>query len=115
MNSSEMFNREKKAAKLAAFLYGLGGVTAAHVLSATEEDWANIAHRAGCNPPNPKDPKPTVDAVLVALERMYLDGPEPKSAQQEADEAAEADQKAEGKWLDQQMDETGAIRTPGRE
>ncbi len=113
MNSSEMFNREKKAAKLAAWLYELGGVTAAHVLSATESDWAHIAHKAGCNPPNTKNPKPTVDAVVAALERMYLDGPEPKPAQQEADEAAAADAKAEAKWEEQQ--EYAGNRCPERE
>lgn len=113
MSSSEIFYREIKAQKLAAYLYELRGVTAEMVLSTTETDWANIAKRAGCNPPNPKNPKPTVDAVVAALERMYLDGgPEPKSAQQESDEASAADEKAEGAWLDKQMMETGNERTP---
>ncbi len=114
MNSSEMFNREKKAAKLAEVLYILGGVTPAMVLSATAEDWENIAQRAGCKPPNPKNPKPTVDAVLVALERMNLDGTaEPNPAQQEADEAVAADAKAEAEWEEKQ--EYAGNRTPERE
>ncbi len=122
MNNSEMFNREKKAAKLAKFLFSIG-VTAEHVLSATEDDWKWIAmettkkYGEPTNPPNKDNPKPTIDAIIAMLTRMYVDaecdGPDgPKTAQQESDEAAAADEKAEGEWLEKQMMETGNERTP---
>lgn len=97
MTSGEMFNREKKAAKLARFLFDLGA-TSEHVLSATEEDWRVIADKAGCNPPNPKNPKPTIDVILAMLAREY---------------AAAADEKAEQKWEESQ--EYAGNRCPPRE
>ncbi len=124
MNSSEMFNREKKAAKLAKACFRIRA-TAEDVLSADAEDWRHIAALATewceepTNPPNEKNPKPTVDAVIAALARLYdaerdmeYEG-EPKTAQQEADEAAEADDKAEAKWEESQ--EYAGNRCPERE
>ncbi len=113
MNTSEMHHREIKAAKLAAVLYKIGA-TVEDVVNASAEDWAKCAAAAGCKPPNPANPKPTVDAVLAALTRMHLDGTaEPKSAQQEADEAERADAKDTAKWEESQ--EYGGNRCPERE
>ncbi len=100
MNSSEMFNRDIKAAKLAGVFFKIGATTE-DVINATEADWRSCAGIAGCNPPNPKNPKPTIDAVLAALARMY------------ADEAAVADDKAEAKWEESQ--EYAGNRCPPRE
>ncbi len=93
MNSSEMFNREKKARKLAAFLFGIRA-TAEEVASATEKDWSDIAHHAQCHPPHSKE---TIGLVVGYLTMAYHDESlnqiaegEPKTAQQIADEAAEA-------------------------
>ncbi len=103
MNSSEMFNRDKKAAKLADACFRIRA-TAEDVLSAYAEDWKRIAELATewceepTNPPNEKNPKPTVDAVLAALARLY---------------AAEADDKAEAKWEESQ--EYAGNRCPPRE
>ncbi len=121
MNSSEMFNREKKAARLAAVLFECGA-TSEDVLTATPPMWEVCAHAAtqklwkdtGVKETvYPPHSQATVYAVVEHLNRLYLDGAaEPKSAQQEADEAAAADEKAEGEWLDKQMLETGNERTP---
>ncbi len=123
MNSSEMFNREKKAAKLAAVLFKCGATTE-DVMSATPEMWEMCAQAAGCHPPNSQE---TVRAVVEQLnllrdEKFDLWQKDPKTAQQEADEAAAAneaeaaaEEKAEGQWLDAQMSESGADRCPPRE
>ncbi len=106
MNNSEMFAREKKAAKLANACFRIGA-TAEEVLSATADDWEGIAKLASewsdshTNPPNKKNPKPTVDAVLALLARAY------------ADEAAKLERKAEGMWEESQ--EYGGNRCPERE
>ncbi len=115
MNSSEMFAREKKAAKLAAVLFRVGA-TADDVINATPASWrlcAEAATQQFGEVVHPPHSQATVYAVLETLNRMQ-EG-EPKSAQQESDEAAAADQKAEGEWLDRQMLETGNERTPRRE
>ncbi len=109
MNSNEMFNREKKAAKLAAVLFKCGA-TAEDVINATPQDWLMCSEVAGCLPPHSME---TVHAVLEALANLQL--AEQKTAQQESDEAAAADDKAEAKWEEQQMNETGADRCPTRE
>jgi hypothetical protein len=96
MNPAEQMNREKKAAKLAAVLFN-AHITPEELSEASPEDWEMAAEAAGCHPPHSQA---TIDLVVKMLAREY---------------AAEADEKAEGKWLDQQMDETGAMRTPGRE
>lgn len=109
MNNNELFAREKKAAKLAAVLFKCGA-TAEDVINATPESWAMAAEAAGCHPPHSQA---TVDLVVEMLARLQSDEPEPKSAQQEADEAAAADAKAEQKWEDSQ--EYGENRCPVRE
>ncbi len=106
MNSAEMFNREKKAAKLAAVLFK-ARVTVEEVLVADQKDWIRVAEIATretgepTNPPNKDNPKPTIDAVLALLARAY------------ADEADRADQKADQQWEESQ--EYGANRCPERE
>jgi len=131
-----MFAREKKAAKLADACFRIGA-TAEDVLSADAEDWKRIAELATewseepTNPPNPKNPKPTVDAVVAALVRMQKEVmPETEvctqpeggfgspfenytPAQQESDEAAAAERKAEDKWEESQ--EYAGNRCPPRE
>ncbi len=95
MNSSEMFAREKKAAKLAAVLFK-ANVTADDIANATPEEWAMAAKAAGCHPPHSQA---TIDAILVNLKRMEA-------------EAAE-DRKADDKWEEQQ--EYAGNRCPERE
>ncbi len=132
MNTSEMANREKKAVKLAEILYLLRA-TAEDVLKISEDEWKKVAQAATIkfeehtNPPNKDNPEPTISCVLALLARKYADEAmtkdadnvvaewlgEPKPAQQEADEAAEAVDKAEAKWEENQ--EYGVNRTPTRE
>ncbi len=102
MNTPEMLAREIKASKLAAVCFK-AGITVDELANATPEDWATCAGAAGCNPPNPKNPQPTIDRVMELLEKAY------------ADAAAEADDKAEAKWEENQMEESGADRCPPRE
>ncbi len=97
MNSSEMFAREKKAAKLAAVLFK-ANITAEEIAYATPDDWAMAAEAAGCHPPHSQA---TIDMILANLKRM-----ESESAE---------DRKADDKWEEQQMMETGGDRTPPRE
>ena len=99
MNSAEMFNREKKAAKMADFLF-VANITVDELSAATDEEWAKIAALSECKPPHSQATK---DRVAALLEKAY------------SDVAAEADEKAEGEWLDQQMEESGADRCPPRE
>ncbi len=76
MNSSEMFNREKKAARLTAVLVR-AKCTAEDVRNASEEDWTLCAKAATkifgetVNPPNPKNPQPTIEVILKMLARQY--------------------------------------------
>ncbi len=118
VNTSEMMNREKKARKMAAVLFK-ARITVEELANATPEEWGTIAASADCRPPHSQE---TIALVVSYLTMAYHDETinqlvedEPKSAQQEADEAAAADDKAEAKWHEQQMEETGADRTPGRE
>ncbi len=99
MSTPEMLNREIKATKMAAACFK-AGVTVDELAGASAEDWAMLAQAANCKPPNSKD---TVDRVLALLEKAY------------ADAAAEADDKADGEWENQQLLETGNDRTPPRE
>ncbi len=94
MNSSEMFNREIKASKMAAACFE-AGITIDELSICNEENWKTIASHANCKPPNSQETK---DRVLALLEKAY------------ADAAAEADDKAEAKWEENQMEETGADR-----
>ncbi len=122
MNSSEMFNREKKARKLAAVLFKCGA-TIEDVMTATPEMWKMCAQAAGCHPPNSQE---TVVAVVEQLNRLQdekfdLWQKEPNPAQQEADEEAEEaaaasdaqDQKEQEQWEESQ--EYGGNRCPERE
>ncbi len=121
MTTSEMLNREKKAARLAAVLFECGA-TAEDVLTATPPMWEVCAHAAtqklwkdtGVKETvYPPHSQATVYAVVEHLNRLYLDGSaESKPAQQEADEAAAADDKSEAQWEDRQMLETENERTP---
>ncbi len=95
MNSSEMFSRERKAAKLAAVLFK-ANVTAEDIANATPEEWAMAAESAGCKPPHSQA---TIDAVLANLVRMQAE--------------SEADQKSDDKWKESQ--EYGGNRCPERE
>jgi hypothetical protein len=97
MNTGEMFNREKKAAKMADALF-VARVTVEDMSAATPEDWETLATAAGCKPPHSQMTK---DLVLGMLARTY------------ADAAAAADDKAEQKWEESQ--EYGANRCPPRE
>jgi hypothetical protein len=105
MNSSEMFNRQKKAARLAEVLFECDA-TDEDVVLATPAMWKLCAEAATTKfnekvyPPNSQA---TVYAVLEALARV----------RKEAEVAK--DQKAEGEWLDRQKEETGADRCPPRE
>ena len=99
MNSSEMFNREIKASKMAAACFK-AGITIDELVSASPEDWIMLAAGAKCKPPNSQETK---NRVMELLEKAY------------ADAAAEADDKAEAKWEENQMEESGADRCPPRE
>ena len=94
-----MLNREKKAAKMAEFLF-IANITVDELSSATEEEWIKIAALSECKPPHSQATK---DRVSELLEKAY------------ADAAAEADDKAEAKWEENQMEESGADRCPPRE
>ncbi len=124
MNIAEQMNREKKAARLAAVMFRCGG-TAEDVLTATPVMWEMCAEAATqmfkdqlkpgekVHPPNSTA---TVYAVVEALTVMYqnaLEYAEAKIAQQESDEAAAADDKAEAKWEESQ--EYAGNRCPERE
>jgi hypothetical protein len=133
MNSNELFAREKKAAKLAAVLLKCGA-TEEDVLNATPEQWAMAAEAAGCHPPHSQA---TIDLVLKFMQKEVIEEQTSdvraeggfgspfvnyKTAAEEADEAAaanqaeaDAEEKAEAQWLENQMSETGADRCPPRE
>ncbi len=85
MTSNEMIARDKKATKLAAFLFSVGA-TSEHILSATEEDWKWVAieasrfHGEKVNPPNKDNPKPTIDAILGKIAGLEFDAMRPPIA-----------------------------------
>ncbi len=95
MNSSEMLNREKKAARMAAELFS-ANITAEEASGLTTAQWVIVANESGCNPPHSQA---TIDAVIANLVRMQAE--------------AEADDKAEAKWEESQ--EYAGNRCPPRE
>ncbi len=147
MNSSEMFKREKKAARLAAVLFKCRA-TVDDVTYATADMWLKCAAAATqyfrdqlkpgevVHPPHSAE---TVQAVVAQLMRLYeaerdMEAEvEPKSAQQEADEAESRrircqrcqceinegmlceECRAEEKWEENEVQVTGADRCPPKE